>query len=116
MTEFIEFCREYGVYCLTFLCFVIEIVLIIIKRKPKTVDDFLLALNEVRTKLPELISKVECPGNGEVKKNKVMEIAEKALTKSISRGLSDKEFAAVRKILSDDIEAILSTPTKKEIL
>ena len=116
MTEFIEFCREYGVYVLTFVCFVVELILIIIKRKPQTVDDFLLALNEVRTKLPELISKVECPGNGEIKKNKVLDIAEHALTKSIGRGLSDKEFASVRKIFGDDIETILSTPQKKENL
>lgn len=113
MTDYLEFCREYWFQILTFLGFICEIVFIFIKRKPKTVDDFLLAMNEVRSLLPELISSVEEPGKGAVKKNKVMAKSTKVLENKLGRKLSSRELQTFSKVVSADIETILETPTKK---
>ena len=51
MTDFVEFCREYWFQIAAGVAFIIEIIFIFVKRKPKTVDDFLLAMNEVRSSL-----------------------------------------------------------------
>ena len=116
MTEFIEFCREYGVYLLTFACFVIEIVFIFIKRKPKSIDDFLYCLNEIRLLVPEYVSGVECPGNGDVKKSTVMKILLQKFESRIGRKITEKESEIVANFLSSDIEAVLTAPQKKEII
>lgn len=116
MTEFVEFCREYGVYILTAFCFVIEIIFIFIKRRPKSVDDFLYCLNEIRLLVPDYVATVECPGNGEVKKSTVIKILVELFEKKIGRKATDKELLIVSEFLSKDIEAVLAAPQKKEIL
>lgn len=115
MTEFIEFCREYGVYLLTFACFVVEIIFIFIKRKPKTIDDFLFCLNEIRVFVPDLIKQVETPGNGDVKKATVIKVCGELLEKKLGRKITEKECAVLSNLVGQDIEAVLSTPKKKEI-
>lgn len=114
MIEFVNFCREYGLYILTFLCFVISSILTIVKRKPKSVDDFLLALSDVCADLPDIIKSVECPGKGDQKKLMVINIAHSKLEKRLSRCLSYREIETIDKKLSAQIETILSTPKKKE--
>lgn len=116
MTEFNEFCREYGVYILTAFCFVVEIIFIFIKRKPKTVDDFLYCLNEIRLLVPEYVATVECPGNGEIKKSTVIKILVELFEKKIGRKATDKEKLIVESLIGFDIEAVLAAPQKKEIL
>lgn len=116
MTEFIEFCREYGVYILTFACFVVEIIFIFIKRKPKTVDDFLYCLNEIRLKVPNVVAAVEAPGNGEVKKATVIKYLTKDFEKVLGRKITERECVIVSDLISKDIEAVLAAPHKKEIL
>ena len=116
MTEFIEFCREYGVYILTFACFVIEVIFIFIKRKPKSIDDFLYCLNEIRLLVPEVVSKVEKPGNGEAKKSTVIKVLSSLFEQKLGRKITEKESAIVLDFLASDIEAVLAAPQKKEIL
>lgn len=115
MTEFIEFCREYGVYLLTFGCFLVEIIFIFIKRKPSTVDDFLYCLQEIRLKVPSVVAAVETPGNGEVKKATCIKVLTNEFEKVIGRKITEKECVILSKLVSQDIEAVLSTPQKKEI-
>lgn len=115
MTEFVEFCREYGAYILGFVCFVLEIILIFIKRRPKTVDDFLYCLNEIRVLVPDYVKEVECPGNGEIKKSTVKKILIGELEKNLSRSLTVKESEIAVSFLDADIEAVLAAPQKKEI-
>lgn len=115
MTEFFEFCREYWFQILTCLGFLCEIIFIFIKRKPKTVDDFLLSMNEVRSLLPEFIKSVETPGKGVLKKHKVIDKSTKVLENKIGRKLSSRELQIFSKVISSDIETILETPTKKGI-
>lgn len=116
MTEFIEFCQEYGVYLLTFVCFVIEIIFIFIKRRPKTVDDFLYTLQEIRLRVPGVVAAVEVSGNGEAKRSAVINYLTKEFEKVLGRKITEKECVIVSDLISKDIEAVLSAPTKKEIL
>ena len=69
MNDFIEFLKTYWFQLATGLFSVIEIILIVIKRKPKSIDDFRLAVSEVLTFIPEYVKKVEKPGNGEDQKH-----------------------------------------------
>lgn len=115
MTEFIEFCREYGVYLLTFVCFVIEIIFIFIKRRPKTVDDFLYCLQEIRLNVSSVVAAVEVPGNGEAKKSTVIKVLLTEFEKKLGRKITDRECVIVSDLISKDIETVLCTPTKKEI-
>lgn len=116
MTEFFNFCREYAVYILGGLCFVFQVVCLLVKRRPKTVDEFLYALNEVRLLVPGYVKAVECPGNGDTKKKAVIKIIEDLLARKLKRNITDKECAILDSLVDADIEAVLAAPTKKEIL
>lgn len=114
MTEFVNFCREYGLYILHVLSLIIGVIFIIIKRKPKTVDDFLYCLNEIRLLVPQVVNEVECPGNGESKKAAVIECLINLFEKTLGRKTTEKEKEIAANLLSSDIEVVLSTPQKKE--
>lgn len=116
MTEFINFLKDYGVYILTGICFVVEIVIIFIKRNPKTIDDFLYCLNEIRTLVPLYVSDVECPGNGETKKVAVIQVLTSIFENKLGRKITDKESVIVADFLDKDIEAVLTAPTKKGVI
>ena len=113
MNEFVKFIREYGVYILESLTFVCFVITLFIKRRPKTLDDFLYCLSEVRSNLPAFISKVECPGNGSTKKAAVLKAADSMLSHKLGRKTTKKESEIAANLFSSDIEAILSTPQKK---
>ena len=115
MTELFNFLKEYGVYILTFACFVIELVFIFIKRKPKTVDDFLYCLNEIRTLVPLYVSDVEVPGNGDIKKSTVIQVLTSLFEKKLGRKITDRECVILTEFLDKDIEAVLTAPTKKGV-
>lgn len=115
MTEFFEFCREYGVYFLTLLCFIIEIIFLVVKRRPKSIDDFKLAFEEALALVPELVISRERPGEGELKKKEVITSCSYLVSRLLGRKLSDYETVIIRDAVSDKIETVLSTPIKKEI-
>lgn len=114
MTDFINFIKEYGIYILTSLSILIEIIIIFVKKNPKTLDDFLDCLHRVTALLPGLITEFECPGHGAEKKQKVLDQALTFLKHLLGRDLSKGEKELFDKTMSDQIEVILSTPTKKE--
>ena len=114
MKEIFDFCRQNLVLIVGILTLVVEIIFVIIKRRPKTLDDFIFALTEVRTEVANIVSYVEVPGNGQEKKAKVIDIASKLLCKLLGRELTDKEKVYAVKLFETDIENVLSAPTKKE--
>lgn len=106
--------KEYGVYMFLGLIFVIELLILIIKRKPKTLDEFLTILHEVAAnRLPVLINQVEKPGLGSEKKEFVRVGAYRLVKKHLGRDLSPKEIEVFNSYICDAIEMILSTPQKK---
>ena len=68
MSAVLEFLRQYWFELAAGVGFVIELVFIFVKRKPKSVDEFLYALSEGVSLVPDLISKVERSGEGAAQK------------------------------------------------
>ena len=114
MNYFIDFLRENWKFVLTLVLCLVEIVFIFVKRKPKSIDDFKLCLNEVLATVPELVISRERPGEGDLKKSEVEISAKKLLERRLGRGLTVKECLLVKSLVDEKIETVLSTPTKKE--
>ena len=114
MNEIIDFCRQNLVLIVSIATLVAEIIFVIIKRRPKTLDDFIFALNEVRSSISLLVERVEVPGNGSEKKQSVIDGALTVLSRLLGRELSEKEKVYAVKLFDVDIENVLSAPTKKE--
>lgn len=96
-----------GVFC------VVNFFLVIFKKKPASnlIDSIYSSVLQL---LPGLIAGVEVPGNGQEKKLKVLESGLAIMAKSLGRELTADEKIVYATKLSSQIEAILSTPTKKE--
>lgn len=106
----LNFIVQYWKEILTVLGVIITIVLYLVKRRPKvnlldTIKEDVLEL------LPVLINKVECDGNGQRKKNAVIDFVNKYLQKKYQVQISPY----LSEWLSDAIESILATPQKKGI-
>lgn len=114
MNAFIEFLREYWFQLLTALAFVLEIIFIFIKRKPKSIDDFKLALSEALSCVPELVISRERPGEGSSKKAEVLLSIRRYISSKLGRDLTVSEEAMITAQAAEKIETVLSTPTKKE--
>ena len=114
MTDFINFIKENGIYILSALSIIFEIIIIFVKKSPKTLDDFFDCLHRVETLLPVMITDVERPGEGAEKKEEVIAHALFNMKHLIGRDLSKSEMAIFKKTVSDQIEIVLNSPTKKE--
>ena len=115
MNQFIEFMREYWFQLATGVFAVVEIILIIVKRKPKSIDDFKLVLEEVLAAVPELVISRERPGEGSTKKLEVITSCIALVSNKLGRKLTDSEKGIITSQVASKIETVLSTPTKKEI-
>lgn len=114
MNNFIQFLSDYKCLLVSGLTLILTIILLFIKKRPKTIDDFLWLVDYVCAYvLPSAISKAEFPGNGLAKKKEVMDVALSVITKKLGRTLSDSEKSLALKFIDESIEAILSTPQKK---
>lgn len=96
-----------GVFCL------VNLLLTLTKKKPSS-DLIGSIYSSVVQVLPGLIASVEVPGNGQEKKLKVLESGLALMEKSLGRSLTADEKIVYATKLSTQVEAILSTPTKKE--
>lgn len=115
MENILNILKEWSPYILSGLIVVLDVLILLLKRRPKTIDDFMSCLDKVVSALPGLISKVERPGDGENKKALVVAYAFSLFKKSLGRDLSDGEYNLAKKAISEQIESILSTPQKKEV-
>lgn len=107
--------KEYGVMVFLLVIFILEIVLLCIKRKPKTLDDFTSIMREVVSDyLPSFISSIERPGYGEEKKKWVILQAKRVMREELGRDMSPSELKIFANYIPEKIESILSTPEKKK--
>lgn len=113
MKEFVKFLTDYKEIIASVFCFVLTFISILVKRKPQTIDDFFKGLDDVCSQLPEIINTFERPGNGDLKKEEVINYALTKLITFLHRDISDSESKSARSYFSQQIEAILSTPQKK---
>ena len=116
MSSFVEFLKEYWFQLATGLFFIVEVVLLVIKRKPKSIDDFKLVLEEVLAVVPELVISRERPGEGSTKKLEVITSCISLISSKLGRKLTDSEKGLITAQVAAKIETVLSTPTKKENL
>lgn len=113
MKTFFDFIIEYRKEIIGVLTLIVGVICILVKRKPKSIDDFTLALSEVLYNLPEMITKVEEPSHGAEKKQKVIQSALRLIKLSLGRSLSTSEETIIVSKVSEKIETILATPKKK---
>ena len=98
---------------LTCVTIVLSVILIIVKRRPTTIDEFAEAVDSIFEFLPSAISKVEHPGDGALKKEKVFNYAIGLIERFLGRSITEKERSIVSDRIDRFIESVLETPQKK---
>lgn len=113
--EFFSYLGEHPELVASVVLFVISLLTIILKKKPTTVDDFLVCVSETVNLVPTLVKSVEIPGNGVKKKTEVMVKAQEIAKRFLKRDLSASEIDILNKRVSDAIERVLEAPQKKGV-
>lgn len=118
LMDYVNFIKEYGALILAAVSVVVGVIAAIIKRRPKTLDDFKQAVFQVIEDLPVYINLCEdqcsmLSSQGSVKKALCLTSACNALKSILGRSLSKTEGDYAVAEFSKSIEAILSTPQKK---
>ena len=92
---------------------VLTIIAMLVKKKPQTLDDFVLALHQALMDVPYFIQKVEHSGDGSLKKLQVQQLTLDKVKEYLRRSLTKTEINQSLIFIEDAIEEILSCPTKK---
>lgn len=111
--EILEFLKEWNPIIVPGLVLILDLLIIFLKRRPKTLDDFENCLKDVLNILPSYIRDVECEGHGDEKKKKVVRNSLSLLERRLGRNLSIRENRYAEKAISGQVENVLSTPQKK---
>ena len=114
--EIVKFLEDYWQYISVALVFIFEIIIMIVKRRPMSLDAFQSAWDSALKKIPSFIVLAESLSDeytGSGKKEIVLNRTLKYIQDELGRELTDKEEARVEGSISAFIEAILYCPTKK---
>lgn len=101
-------------YAIASLCLTLISLIIVVCKKPKKNkqdDDSIFTL--MMEYLPKVINKVENPGYGESKKELVIKYTLQYIGELFNRELTEAEVVKWSKIISNQVELFLSTPSKK---
>ena len=104
----LEFLKTYYKEIIEFSVLIITVVIALIRKKP-TYNELDTIKKDALENLPSLISLVEAPGNGEQKKQAVLDLLSAYCRKKFGFVLTDDLIL----FFSEAIESILSTPKKK---
>lgn len=113
MQSVIDFIQTYWTYISAGILILIEVLILFLKKRPKTLDDFTHYLAQCLYHLPQFINDCEVPGHGDEKKNYVLAQAIGYMQVALGRGLSFSENRIVEENVLKQIEIVLSTPQKK---
>lgn len=116
MESFVNFIKEYGALLLAALSVIVGVIAAIIKRRPKTLSQFLNCCDEVALKIPAYVSQFESKfgaGHGTEKKTAVLTTCLELLKDLLGRDTDEAEGNYAFKLFSGFIEMVLDTPTKK---
>lgn len=113
MQAVINFIQTYWTYISAGILILIEVLILILKKRPKSIDDFKSCLDQVINLVPHLILDAEHPGDGEKKKELVVAYALAMFKKLLNRDITDSEYHIVKEAVQEQVELILSTPQKK---
>lgn len=117
MQTFVNFIKEYGSIIIAALSVIVGIVAILVKKRPKTLDEFCSIVNEVLSDVPYMVSIQECrygAGHGNEKKTAVLVEAMHQITSKLGRKLSSEESDACLSKVSSMVEEVLDAPEKKK--
>lgn len=112
----VDFFREYWQLIGTALLIILEVILIVIKRRPLSLDEFQAVLDDVLKSIPHWCSTIENitgPGQGELKKQVVLQKSLDRVASKLGRDLTEAESNKVFSCCSTMIESVLATPQKK---
>lgn len=112
--EFVEYLKEHPELIASVICVVLSTILLFIKRRPKSLDEFTAILSDVCTLVAAKVKNVEVPGHGIEKREKVISSCIQDMSKRLKRKLSPHEEAVIRLEVSEQIEDVLDAPHRKE--
>lgn len=113
--EFVNYLKDHPELIASAILFVLALITLIIKRRPKSLDEFVSILSDVVTGVADYMNQVEVPGNGIIKREKVISLCTEEMSKRLKRPLTVQEEAVVRLNVSDQIEKVMDAPHRKEI-
>lgn len=115
MENFVNFLKEYKELLVSVLCVILTFVGILVKRKPKTLDEFIACVDDVLTGVPSYVWFVERPGDGAAKKSEVIDMCKADLQRKLGREMTSMEFKYFIEHIDEAIEMTLKAPHKKEV-
>lgn len=110
-----EFVKSYWREILEVVLLLVSVIILIVRKPVSSSVKDSIESNLLKS-LPQFIDFVECPGNGSTKLNRVIGLGLKFVISKIGRSLTDDEIDYWTKFITDSVEAILSSPQKKEVL
>lgn len=112
--EIVNFLRDYWQYISVAILALIDFVVILVKRRPSSKDELINASKSVLTYLPRIINIFEEKDlSGAAKKEGVLQNCLTLIEARLGRELYASEVKKFYDVFSNEIETILSTPTKK---
>ena len=114
MEKFSQFLVDNWQYISSAIAAIFSIIIIIVKRRPKTMDDFVRSVDYALTQVASYCSSVEHPGDGEEKKRLVIKFVKNSVHNSLGRELTEKEISIIEKAASEQIEDVLSAPSRSK--
>jgi len=114
MNLFLSWLKENYELIIALITLVASCLVAALRKKPS--QDLLGTIKaDILEFLPFVIEAVEYPGDGSIKKQKVISACLIRINKMLGRSLSEEEVSYWSKFLSSSIEAVLTTPQKKEV-
>ena len=114
MNLFMSWLKDNYELIIALVTLIVSVVVAALRKKPS--QDLTGTIKaDILEFLPFFIEAVECPGNGDIKKQQVITASLVRISKILGRGLSKEEASYWSKFLSSSIEAILTAPQKKEV-
>lgn len=115
MEKFLEILVNYKAEIVSAAVFILGVITLCIKRRPKSVDEVLEIVHGVGCLVPYYVSAVEVPGDGDAKKTQVISMCISAVKKKLKRPLSNQEIVEFSDYFGQQVEAVLETPQKKGV-
>lgn len=113
MEEVLTFLKENYQLIISLSILILSLISIVVKKRPKTLDDFIQVSGQVIGKVAEWVKQVEIPGHGDDKKIAVINLALKEAKKKLGRNLSETEIVSIYKQVGSQVESVLDAPSKK---
>lgn len=116
MEKFLQVLVDYWQFISSGILILLSILLFIFRRKPKTWNEFLDCLSSVLYWVPHVIQQVESFEDVDglpTKKEYALQVLLDLVENRLKRELTTKELNCFYQLMSEQIESVLTCPTKK---